>query len=252
MRLVLLLASISAFALSARADDVCNPPGFQGPYGFELTGETTISGQPKPATSLGRLVFDGSGGVSGTSSAMYTGLLLGNPVTGTYQAHTDCTVSWSLQDDSGAYQHFSGVATPDNIRVRFRQTDPGGPQDGLLVRISEQDCKLSSLRNKYTFSLSGSTISMNEAGPSRSVKAKGVMDQDAGHNFQLTLEDHAGASDVTITVESDCTVELGLELPLGATATPIQLRGVLVDAAKQILAIQTDPGAMVSARFTAP
>ena len=83
---------IFGLAFSANAADVCNPRDFQGPYGFQLTGETTVSGDPQPAASLGRLVFDGDGGVSGTSSVKFAGLLLGNPVTGTYEARTDCGV----------------------------------------------------------------------------------------------------------------------------------------------------------------
>jgi len=252
MRSSLLLALIFGLALSARAADVCNPRDLQGPYGFQLTGETTISGEPQPAVSLGRLVFDDSGGVSGTSSVKFAGLLLGNPVTGTYEARANCTVSWSLQDDSGAYQHFRGVAAPGGDRVRFRQTDPGGMQDGLLVRTAAEGCKVSDLQQKYAFTLSGTVIPMTEEGASRTVSAEGVMEEDSNHHFHLTLEGKSPyTADVAISVESDCTVEQEVVLPMEGDSTTVKLRGILVDRGKQILAIQTDPGAMVSARFTA-
>jgi hypothetical protein len=47
-------------------------------------------------------------------------------------------------------------------------------------------------------------------------------------------------------VDADCIVriELGAE-------DPVHLRGILVNGGKEILAIQTDPGKTVSARFTA-
>lgn len=254
MRMNLLLSSILVLSFSAHAADSCNPRDLQGAYGFQLTGETTISGLSKPAVSLGRLVFDDDGNVSGTSSVNFAGYLLGNPVTGTYEAHGDCTVTWSLQDDSGAYQHFSGVATSDASRVQFRQTDPGSAPNGLLVRTAAEECKAADLRKDYAFTLSGSIVPMIDGGASGTVAAKGVMAGDASYHFHLTVDgDSPYTTDVAVTVESDCMVELDTALPVegGATPAPIKLRGILVDAGKQILAIQTDPGAIVSARFTA-
>jgi hypothetical protein len=93
--------------LTAQAADVCNPEDLPGPYLFQLTGSTDISGTPKRTASLGRIAFDGRGGLSGTASATFSGLLLGNPVTGSYEAKSDCSVIWNLQDDSGGFQNFS-------------------------------------------------------------------------------------------------------------------------------------------------
>ena len=93
-------------AFTAQAADVCNPADLVGPYAFQLTGLTNISGTPKPTVSLGRLTFDGRGNLSGTASATFTGLLLGNPVTGSYEAKSDCSITWKLQDTSGGLPEF--------------------------------------------------------------------------------------------------------------------------------------------------
>src|SRR5579872_1588783 len=53
----------------AHAADMCNPADLVGPYAFQLTGLTDIAGPPRPTVSLGRVVFDGQGGLSGTASA---------------------------------------------------------------------------------------------------------------------------------------------------------------------------------------
>ena len=66
-------------ALAEAAAGVCNPADLVGPYALQLTGLTDISGTPKPAVSLGRIAFDGHGGLTGTASATFRGLLLGNP-----------------------------------------------------------------------------------------------------------------------------------------------------------------------------
>jgi len=64
------------------------------------------------------------------------------------------------------------------------------------------------------------------------------------------LQDDSGG----FQVESDCSVRFGLTLSARygrvAEPSPMTMRGFLVNGGKEILAFQTDPGAMVSARFT--
>jgi len=250
-RLALLLILICHWALPVRAD-VCNPNDLQGPYGFQLSGETTISGESKPVANLGRIVFAGDGKISGYSTVMFAGYLLGNVVTGTFEARADCRITWSLQDDSGAFQHFSGVATSDGKRVHFSQTDPGGAQRGTMVRTSPE-CKASDLRQAYAFTLSGSTIPMVPGGTYSTLAAHGLI-QAENAGFKLAPEGASAVpTDVTITVDAECIVDIDLTLPAAGAKPPkpIMLRGILIDEGKEMLAIETDPGAMVSARFTA-
>jgi len=164
---------------------VCNPADLLGPYAFQLSGTTTIAGTPKPTASLGRIVFDGGGKQSGSASAMFNGLLLGNPVTGTYEANSDCTVSWKMQDDSGAFQHFSGTLSSDGIRVQFKQTDLGGPQRGILEKVPSA-CTAADVQRKYTFTMLGKTIAMQEGGVSSAVTMGGTLDVDPSGSVQLT------------------------------------------------------------------
>jgi len=248
-----LLPLFFALVLPVCGEDSCTLAALQGPYGFQLSGDTAITGDSKPVTALGRIMFDGDGAMSGYSSVMFGGFLLGNPVTGTYDAHSDCTVSWALQDDSGGFQHFSGTFTPDGKRVDFRQTDPGGAQHGIMER-SKDDCKVADLQKSYTFTLSGSSFPMAAGEVSSTVGLKGTMASDVNGNFKLTIEGNSPATaDVTVNLESDCTMQLEFSVPVedGGTGTSMKLRGILVNDGKQILAIQTDPGWMVSGKFTA-
>lgn len=225
--LVLLLPPCAA----AQAGNVCNATKLVGPYAFQLSGTTAISGTPKPTASLGRITFDGSGGVGGTASATFSGFLVGNPVRGTYEAKPDCSVTWKLQDDSGAFQNFSGTFSTDGIRVLFRQTDPGGAQRGIMLKTSDS-CSSGDLQKKYRFTVSGSTTPMLPGQVPRSVSAEGTLDVAANGTFQ---------------VDGDCSVQFVLTLP--QEPSPMNLRGFLVNGGKEILAFQTDPGAMVPARF---
>jgi hypothetical protein len=78
----------------------------------------------------------------------------------------------------------------------------------------------------------GSVKALNPGETGRNVSAKGTLDTSRGGNFQ---------------VDNDCAVRFSLALPDGAAA----MRGFLVNGGKEILAFQTDPGAMVSVRLIA-
>jgi hypothetical protein len=221
---------------AAQAADVCNPTKLVGSYAFQLSGATTISGTSKPTASLGRITFDGSGNLSGTASATFSGVLLGNPVTGTYESKSDCSVTWKLQDDSGAFQNFSGTLSPDGTRAQFRQTDPGGAQRGIMQKISDS-CSAADLQKKYTFTVSGNTTPVQPGEVPHTISAEGTLDVAENGTFQ---------------VDSDCSIHFVLMLPPGpspTTISPMTMRGFLVNGGKEILAFQTDPGAMVAARF---
>ena len=224
---------------TAQAADACNPADLVGSYAFQLTGLTDISGTPQPTVALGRLDFDGRGNVSGTASATFTGLLLGNPVTGSYEAKSDCSVTWKLQDTSGAFQNFSGTLSADAASVRFRQTDPGGAPRGIMKKTPNA-CSPADLPKSYSYTVSGRTTPMQPEEVSHIVSGKGTLDT---------------AGNSSLQVDSDCSVRFVLILPAqdGRVAEPspiMNMRGFLVDGGKEILAFQTDPGAMVSARFT--
>src|SRR5579871_5264740 len=158
MRLAWLLLTAPLWPTAQAA--VCNPADFSGAYGFLLTGDSKIGFGAQPAAALGRLVLDDSGKISGTVSAGFTGLLLGNPVTGGYEAHTDCSITWSLQDDSGNFQHFQGTATEDAKRITFRQTDPGGAPNGTMLRTSS-GCDAGEFQGRYKLTLSGHTVNVD-------------------------------------------------------------------------------------------
>lgn len=249
-----LLASLVLLPALLPAADVCNPRNFGGTYGFQLSGTTTISGTAKPTASVGRLEFhpdvDSRGNVSGYSSAHFSGFLLGNPVAGTYEAHVDCTLTWSLQDDSGGYQHFSGSMTPDFKHIQFRQTDPGGPERGEMSRTAD-GCGSSPMPARYRLSISGVYTPMQDGQQAHRISVSGTVELRDGGKLLLTAE--GKTTEGRFTVETDCSAQIELAIPTkdSAVTTPMTLRGLLVDDGKQILGIQTDPGATVTAHFTA-
>jgi len=242
-----------SFVLTTYAADVCDIKPLEGSYGFQQSGRTAISGESKPVTSLGRITFNAEGAISGYSTIMFAGFRLGNPVTGQSEIHVDCTVAWSLQDDSGAFQHFNGVITPDRKSMRFRQTDVGGSVNGVMARTAER-CTAKDFQRKYEFTLSGSFTPMLEGEVPRSVDATGMIQSDDSGNFTLVTQiPPATSKDIKVSVEDDCIVNIELALPAktGKTTQLVTLRGILVNEGKEVLAIRTDPGWMASTRLTA-
>ena len=247
MTTISIIALAAALAAPVCAADVCDPAKLEGAYGFQLSGDTNISGDSKPVVSVGRLVFDGHGVLSGYSSVNFAGFFLGNPVTGVYEAHSDCTITWSLQDDSGGYQHFGGKLNPDYSAAEFQQSDPGGAQNGILEKVAAQ-CSAASYAPLYSFNIAGSTTPMNAGEVARKISTAGSVEPDAAGNLKITIPGAAAPTAGTITVDSDCFMQISMALPSGDS---INLRGILVTNGKKILAMQTDPGAAVTGKFSA-
>src|SRR5579872_1622355 len=206
--------------------EVCNPRDFHGVYGFQLNGTTTISAQAQPVVSVGRLDFDGTGGVTGVISLSFTGLYLGNPAMGMYEAHEDCSISWDLQDVSGNHQHFQGTLNAEARSARFRQADPGSPSQGTLRKTADA-CEDRDFQPRYRFTISGSRIDVKTAQVSGSFSARGSMVRQ-GTQVALTLDGNAEVPGTgAVQVDGDCFVHLDLVLPAGAGDTQeINFRGI--------------------------
>jgi hypothetical protein len=87
---------------------------------------------------------------------------------------------------------------------------------------------------------------MNPGDVARRISLTGTAEPDAAGALKLTVSDTAGSG--TIAIDSDCVAQIALALPSGDS---VALRGILVNSGKRILAMQTDPGAAVTATFTA-
>jgi hypothetical protein len=219
---------------------VCNPAEFYGPYGMQLSGMSQISGSPQPVAVVGRLVFETGGKVSGTSSLNFNGLFLGNPVTGTYEFHDDCSLTMNLQDDSGAFQHFEGNGTAGTAEIRLRQTDPGSGSQGTLKRVSHE-CGNATLRGDWLVAADSVTTPLAVDPVPRRFSGRGGVSMDGASG--LTMGQGSDAVHGSYQVDSDCFVEM--------TMGDVHLRGVLVNGGREVLAIQTDPAQMATVRFTA-
>ncbi len=201
--------------------------------------------------AIGRVELDGSGKISGYASVNFGGYFLGNPVTGTYEAKADCSLTWSLQDDAGNWQHFAGTFASAGTRVEFHQTDLGTGGRGILARTPD-GCGAGAMKGRYAVSVSGSaTPFAGQSGPPR-ISAEGEAEADGAGHLALTWNSKA-RTEGSYSVDSDCVVEAELAIPTGpdGRAEPVKLRGMLVNQGREVLAVQTDPERVAGARFLA-
>ena len=109
-----------------------------------------------------------------------------------------------------------------------------------MMQKTPETCSEANLQKKYSFTISGNTTPMLPGQIPHTVSAKGTLDV---------------AENGSVEVESDCSVTFELKLPVpdgqAAEPEPLKMRGFLVNGGNEILAFQTDPGAMVAAHLTA-
>ena len=240
----------SMFALPLTHAEVCDPLAFRGAYGLSLTGSTTIGASTRAVAVIGRLVLEDSENLSGLSSVSFTGLTLGNPVTGKYEAHRDCSVTWTLRDDSGGFQHFAGTMSADGGHVAFQQIDPGGAEDGILLR-SMDGCSESSLSGRFKLTASGRNVDVNTAVDSGGLSFSGLLIADGTGNLSFASgPDEPPVTAGTYDVLDNCFVELVLQLTSDEhEPAAIHFRAILVENGREALGIQTDPGRIVAMRL---
>jgi len=239
-------AVVVGLVATAHAAEVCNPNDLNGAYGLQMAGSTTIGGRAQPIAVIGRIVFGYGGSVSGVSSVNFNGFFLGNPVTGKYEANADCSMTLSLQVDSGGNQEFHGRVRPGGDRADVQQTDTGTGERGVLSRTPES-CSAATFQGNYNFQLSGSATPFNEDTPAT---MPGSATVEANGNGGLTLTRGSVQTNGTYTVDSECFVQLDIGLP-DAESALVKLRGILVGGGKEVLVVATDPERVGSGRFTA-
>jgi hypothetical protein len=134
--------------------------------------------------------------------------------------------------------------------IRFRQTDPDGAGNGILLRTMD-DCSVSSLAATSQLTASGRRVDVTSAVDSGPVSLQGVLIADGAGTLSL----NAGAGQPVVAagsyeVQGDCFVALVLEMPAGENETAaMRFRAILVDDGHEVLDIQTDPGTVVAVRL---
>jgi hypothetical protein len=120
----------------------CSPRTIRGSYGSHIKGTFILpppagSTQPPasvPLASVGRLVFDGVGAVSGTDTNSFGGTISTSAITGTYAVNEDCTGTLDVTFPTGFTVTNDIVIVDGGREIAFIQTNPGALVTGVFKR----------------------------------------------------------------------------------------------------------------------
>ena len=117
----------------AQAEDALCPRGnatLHGNYMSEGGGTVTVTGL---VAFVGRINFDGDGGLDNPVTASRAGTIVHVDFAGTYTVNLDCSGSFVL----AGVQHFDFVVDPHGRKIDYIRTDPGTIVSGSASRMDD-------------------------------------------------------------------------------------------------------------------
>jgi hypothetical protein len=118
--------SLVPLTVSEARDDGCSNATLSGAYGFKGNGSVVLpNGSKADVAVVGRTVFDGHGGLSGSDTNSFNGTITRETTTGTYHVNKDCTGSETFTSSSGNKVNADFVIVENGREAFFIETDPG-------------------------------------------------------------------------------------------------------------------------------
>ncbi|WP_018681431.1 hypothetical protein [Actinokineospora enzanensis] len=112
----------SAVASPTTATPTCSKATLRGVYLFAGNGWSVTGGGAVPLAFAGSERFDGTGGLTGTSTSNFNGVASPRAAfTGTYSVNADCTGAFTINGTL----HFDLYLDPSGDSFAYVQTDPG-------------------------------------------------------------------------------------------------------------------------------
>jgi len=233
---------LASFALSSAAWAAnCSNASLSGTYGFLHDG-TDSNGSPTSA-AVTQLTFDSTTGTfSGENTASHDGVIVTEPITGTYAVASDCT---GTGNPTGATP-FSFVVTSTG----FLAVHPFS--EGFAVKQSSPTCTNATVVGSFGFETTG--VFLAGAPATGWVAFIGKLKLTANPAGEGVISGHVAGSEGSTALEftrvtgsysvaADCTGTATIT-PKGQS--PLNFSFVVVDCGKEILAIETDANTVVS------
>jgi hypothetical protein len=137
-----ILVGGSVFALrligipKVQAQGSCALASFQGAFGYTFTGLTGFNALP--FASVGRLVADGQGNLSGAETDSSNGDIFQRTYSGTYKVNPDCTGSVVTIDNFGKTVRCNFVIVTGGREIQAIETDNNTAVVGSLKHQSDR------------------------------------------------------------------------------------------------------------------
>lgn len=129
----LALAAVLAAPMALADAPVCDASSFTGAYGYKLSGIVYDSyGYMYFLNSVGRIVSDGAGSITGTNTYSFDGTVIRQTFTGTYTVNEDCTGTLTMATSGSGTANYDFVLVNNNQEATMVQTDSGFSLSGDL------------------------------------------------------------------------------------------------------------------------
>ncbi len=140
----------------------CSTATLNGTYTYLLKGAVYLSTYEtfSPFTDMGNLTINGSGSLSGSSSASFAGDILPRTITGTYTVNSNCTGSTTLTDNVIGTTHFNFSISNNGQSMTLIEADSGYVVSGDAHPL-QSACSNASINGLYGFSIGGFFIDSN-------------------------------------------------------------------------------------------
>jgi hypothetical protein len=222
----------------------CSNASVNGTYGIVSTG---LNGSLQPASSVDQVTLDGAGHLSGTSTKSIDGTIVTFPFTGTYSIAASCNGTAIFNNQSGQTEHDNIYLNNSNAGAFLIQTDKTHVQSSIAVAQGAATCTNLGVKNPYSFEATGQVIGTGQIAGAGRLSMNGT----GGISGTLTLSlDGVIHSSVAVTgtykINSNCTGAATIT-PTGLSAMNFNL--VVVNAGKEIMAIETDHNTIVTGTF---
>ncbi len=238
---VLFMILIAAIAVPAASAATCSNATLNGVYG---TVESGLNGSLEPSASITQLSLDGAGNMTGTVTKSSDGTIITYTSTGTYQVNSNCTGTLTGTNQDGVDEHVDFYLNSSNKGGFSIKTDAPRVQSGVFAAQGTATCTDKAVKKTYSMELAGIDISVGQVALAGQLKLNGTGSISGTATLSLygTIYNSLSVTG-TYTINSNCTGTAQFT-PQGLSAINLSL--VVVDADKEMFAVETDTNTIVS------
>ena len=249
LRLISVASLILLVFAATAAHAACSNASLSGTYGFVSTG---LNGSLLPASSLNQVTADGKGNLTAIVTKSDDGTILNYTTSGTYTVASNCTgkVIWKNQqgntEHSNIYLNNAGTGGVYQGAV-VMQTDANHVQVGAATAQGTATCTNLGVKKAYSVQVTGLDLGTGQMAAAGRLTLNGT----GAISGTLTVSIYGvvtSAATVTgsYTINSNCTGTVSIT-PKALKTMNFNL--LVVNADKEILAIETDTNTVVTATF---
>lgn len=251
VRMAMLMFAAIMVGVPAAQATPCSTASVKGVYGISTVG-VGLNGSGQPASSIYQITADGMGNVTGLATKSIDGTIVTFTFTGTYTVAANCTGTATFTNQNNQVEHDTFVLNNANKGAFLIQTDTVHVQSSFAVAQGTiTSCVDATAAHTYSMQLSGLDPGTGQVAYEGQLilkeKTVGTTETDTITGTVTVSLNGTITSAVPVTgtysINSNCTGSAVIT-PMGMSTMNLNL--VIVNAGKEILAIETDNNTIVT------